>query len=404
MFTGGASAATVAVDTALIGDSLTDPAFGYTTFYWINGVLDGVLKVIANAGVSGDTVSAVLARVDNAYTDASPGLAGLGTLGRIFVRIGTNDARSSTAIAGALTTAYNSLMAKLAGYASKVVVLAVPPLDTATPNARVQDYNAFLAANYNSGQFTFVDDCTNVRDGSNNQIGAYFQDGVHFNNTGICIVGLDGGAALSSVITGYSSPLVTNPNDTYAFDHSTKQWFKNPTITGTGGTKGSGISGTVADNIAVNPNGAGVAATCSIVAADVGDPNIVSWQRIAITQGSTGTSLQISSTCEGRTITTLDPTSLDMIMEIRLNAFDSNKLQWLEAWVQGPDGEKLTKGKLRLENGTLTETVTLRHAIPRTTPANQASATFFLEAPFTGNFGPAASIGSFDFRCVSIRG
>jgi hypothetical protein len=57
---------------ALLGDSLTDDSFGLTTFTWMNGIAGGNLKLIANSGVSGDTVANMLTRVDNAW-NARPG-------------------------------------------------------------------------------------------------------------------------------------------------------------------------------------------------------------------------------------------------------------------------------------------------------------------------------------------
>jgi lysophospholipase L1-like esterase len=405
VFTGGASVVVPppAAETALIGDSLTDPGFGITSYYWLNGVVGGYLKLIANAGFSGDTVSAMLSRVDNAYTAGLPGLAGLGSLGWVIVRAGTNDARAGTAIAGALTTNYNSFMAKLAGYAEKVIVLSVPPLSDAGQNLLAQDYNTFLAANYNSGQFSFVDDCVNLRDGSNNQISGFFSDGIHFNESGTYKSGVDGGAAAALIITGYSSPLSTSAADIYP---AQPQWFKNPTIVGTAGTKGSGITGTVATNIDVSPNGANVAATCSIVSADVGDANTTPWQRVAITQGANGSSLVISSVSAGRAITTIDPTVIDLIVQIRFNAFDTTNSTYVQVSMQGDStGENLSFARLKtLGAGTITKTATLRHAIPRVSGANHTGAHAYIQIPFTASFGPAASIGTIDFRCFTLRG
>lgn len=389
-------------ETALIGDSLTDPSFGLTTFYWANGVLGGPLKCIANAGHSGDTVANVLSRVDNNYTDASPGLAGLGALGYVFVRIGTNDARAGTAIAGTLTTQYSSLMTKLAGYAEKVIVLSVPPLAGATlPN----DYNAHLSTTYNSGQFVFVDDCVNVRDVSNVQIASFFNvDGIHFNGKGVCQVGIDGGLGLLSSITGYSSQLVTDATDVYATTPAGKQWHKNPTNAGTGGSASSGISGTVATNVSISGNGANVAGTTSIVAADVGDTNQTSWQRVTPTQGQSGSSIVVQSSADGRTITSGDPTQLDLMVEIRFNSLNTDHFTNLDAYMQGTTGEFMQSARLYLGDGTINRSAVIRNAIPRTAPAGESSANLIVQASFADSFGPAASIGTFDYRCFSARG
>jgi lysophospholipase L1-like esterase len=410
VFTGGASviAPTVSsANAALIGDSLTDDSFGLTTFYWMNGVAGGNLKLISNAGVSGETVGNMLTRVDNAW-DASPrGMSGLTALEYIVLRAGTNDARAGTAIAGALTTQYNSLLAKLAGYASKVLVCAVPPL-TGAANLKVLDYNAFLLANYNSGQFTFVDDCVNVRDGSNNQIAGFFNvDAIHFNEKGVYQIGIDGGAVLAPLLTGYSSPLVTDAADVYP---AQPQWFRNPTNAGTGGTAGSGFTGTVADNMSIGAIGAGVAGTLSIVAADVGDPNQVPWQRITITQGQAGSEVAMSASANGRSITAIDPTVVDLLAQVRFTGFDATNVNYVSLAMQGSTtGEHMASVALKCLGATgITKTVTARRAVPRSVgvdaAAIQAGASVFIEIPFAGTFGPAASIGTIDFRCYTLRG
>lgn len=415
MFTGGASviAPTVSsANAALIGDSLTDDSFGITPFYWMNGILGGGLKVVANSGKAGHKVSDVLARVDNSYAALSPGLAGLGSLGYVFVRIGTNDAVAGTAIAGTLAGQYDSLMAKLAGYADRVVVLSVPPLSDSSQNALTQAYNSYLQANYNSGQFKFVDDCVNMRDGSGNQIPAYFVDGIHFGGqgdggNGVYQAGVDGAAALSSYIGSYASPLVTDAADVYP---ATPQWFTNPTMLGTSGTTGTGISGTVVTGLDVSRSASGAAATCSVVSADVGDPNTTPWQRIAPTQGSTSTSVKVTSTLNGRSITSGDPASLDVVMQLRFNSFDPNQeVDYVRVYVTGDsDGEAMSDARLRMlfQTPPISRTVTFRNAVPRTAGANQTGAKLHIDINFPsfGSFGPAGSIGSIDIRCISVRG
>jgi lysophospholipase L1-like esterase len=411
VFTGGASviAPTVSsANAALIGDSLTDDSFGITTFYWMNGIAGGNLKLIANSGLSGDTVANMLARVDNNWNAATRGLAGLADLEWIVIRAGTNDARASAAIAGTLTTQYNSLMAKLAGYATNVVVLAVPPLANGAQNLLVQDYNAFLAANFNSGQFHFIDDCVNVRDGSNNQIAGFFNvDGIHFNEKGVYQIGVDGGAGMTPLTSGYSSPLSTDSADVYP---AQPQWFRNPTNAGAGGTVGSGFTGTVANNISIGAIGTGVAGTLSKVSADVGDANQTPWQRVTITQGHTGSSVSISTSASGRSISDVDPGSIDLLGQIRITGGDATNVTQITLDMQGSTtGEHLQSARLKLLGATgINKTVTVRRAVPRgmtgDTPASQGGANMTIEIPFAADFGPAANIGSIDFRCFTLRG
>lgn len=409
VFTGGASVI-IPANTALIGDSLTDGTtpYSFSPFYWMNGILSGGLKVVANAGKSGHKVQDLIDRVDNLYTANPAGLAGLGTLGYVIVRIGTNDAAANTAIAGTLTTAYATLMAKLATYASRVIVLSVPPLLDSGQNALTQDYNTYLSANYNSGQFKYVDDTANLRDGSGGQNTDYFIDFAHFRGNGVYQAGVDGAAALSSYIGSYASPLVSDAADVYP---ATSQWITNPLMSGTSGTKGTGISGTVVDGFDVSRSGGSVAATCSVVTDSLGD---VPWQRIAPTQSTASERIKVTTTLSGRSISNVDPSSLEVCLQVRFNNFDPGPpypglVDRIEIYVTGnSDGERMSEAmfQMLLQSPVINRTVTFRNAVPRwSTAAAQSGAKFNFDIVFPSvGFGPAANVGSVDFRKVSVRG
>lgn len=391
---------------ALLGDSLTDPAYGLSSCYWLNGLNGGKLQVVNNAGVSGNTVANVLARVDNAYSDgnsATRGLSGLGTLGYIVIRIGTNDDRNSTSIAS-LSVNWAILLNKLATYAGRVVILAVPPIVTPSFNNLVIQYNAWLSdfAAANPSKFTFIDDCINVRDGSNVQIASFFiGDGIHFNGSGVMQVGIDGAAAFGALVGNYASPLAL-AGDVYP---AKSQWFPNPAIAGTGGSASSGFTGTVANNLSISGYGGGIAGTCLIVAADAGDPNTTPWQRVSPTQVTTtggGEAIRMSSTLAGRTITTNDPATLDLAIEIRLNGFDTNYFSRLNAWVQGSSGSLTPGAALLLGGGVKSQSAILRQTMPRNNAAAQSSAVLYFDATISANHSGA--MGSFDFRNVTVRG
>lgn len=394
---------------ALIGDSLTDKAYGLTSFFWLNGLNGGKLSLIANAGISGDTVGDVLLRVDSSYTSSPPGLAGLGPLGYAMVRIGTNSARAGSTIAS-LAATYTSLLNKIAGYASRVIILAVPPLGgpEASGNSKVIDYNAWLSAfaAAHPGNFTFIDDCAGLRDGSNAQIASYFiADGVHFNSAGVVKCGIDAAAQFGALISaGRPSPVSTNPANVYP---STPQWVVNPMMAGTGGSASGGFTGSVSNNWSVSAYGAGFSGSCSKVAADAGDPNQTPWQRITPSAGPSptmGESISITTAMAGRAITPADPTQLDVVIELRLNALDSNKIGSVLLWMQGSGtGEKVFPDlSLRLGGGLLSQTVVLRHKMPREAFATHAGATLYLYISPTTSF--SGDVGSIDFRCVTVRG
>jgi hypothetical protein len=411
VFTGGASviAPTVSsANAALIGDSLTDDSFGLTTFTWMNGIAGGNLKLIANSGHSGDTVANMLARVDNAWNAPSRGLAGLTDLEWIIFRGGTNDWRAGTPIVGALTSDYNALMAKLAGYAANVGVLAVPP-GAGGGVALAQDYNSFLGANFNSGQFHFIDDCVNVRDGSGNQLAGFFDvDQVHPVAKGVYQMGVDGGALQAPLMSGFASPLSTDAADIYP---AHPQWHPNPTNVGTGGTVGSGFTGTAPNGVSVGAIGAGVAGAVAIVAADVGDLIQTPWTVIDITQGQNGSAVAASVAAAGRAITGVDPVAIDQIVQVRFaNSFDATNVSAVTFDMQGTTtGEHLQSASLKLLGATgINKTVTVRRAVPRGMSGDamvaQAGANVFIQMPFVANFGPGPSIGTFAFRCYTLRG
>lgn len=388
---------------ALVGDSLTDPSYGLTPYYWGNGLNGGKLQLIANCGVSGNTVANVISRIDNSYTNASPGLAGLPQLGRVIVRIGTNDARNNTAIAS-LSASYTSLLNTLATYAQRVIILAVPPLAGAYigQNPRTVEYNAWLAAfaASNPTVFKFIDDCVNVRDGINAQITTFFSDGTHMNNPGVYQMGLDLAAGLASEVVSYPSPLSTNAADVYP---AQPQWIANHVNAGSGGGKGSNVTGSVVNSVTVSVGGSS-SAVCSIISAIGGDANQTPWQRVEMTTGSSGGSVTASFSTSGRTMTPSDPALLEAMIEVRFNSVDMTKLDTMNLYMQANTGEFMVP-KIPLHMGNASgqaKTVTLRHKLGRSGSSTPASVQSLLALTFGSAF--ASSIGSFDFRCCTIRG
>lgn len=389
---------------ALMGDSLTDDAYTLSNFYLVNGANGGKVKLLANSGVTSNTVSNMLSRVDNLYTDASPGMAGLSDIGWIFVRAGTNDARVSTSIAS-LSATYTNLLNKLATYARRVVILSVPPLSDSGQNAQVAPYNAWLAAFAADApeKFLFVDDCADVRNVDNSQKSVYFVDGVHFNRLGVATVGASAATAMASYLSGYASPLSDDAADVYP---AQPQWFSNPTMAGTGGTKSSGCTGVVVNGLDIIGYGGTVAALCSVVAADGGDANQTPWQRITPSQGQAATQVSISGALAGRTPTNIDPDRLDTMVEVRLTGVDLTKVSAVTLSAQANTGEMIVP-QIQLDfvnSGTATKTYVLRSNRKRNGGSTPSAITIYLGVLFRASFGPAASVGTIDFRCITARG
>lgn len=331
---GGATPDLPAATVAFVGDSLTDPSYNVSPWYWALGVNNAPLAPIINAGVAGNTFANINTRIDNAYTNASPGLGSAPeTLGWVFVRAGTNNARAG-AINGTIEGQIDDLVASCLSYAEKVVLFAIPPLGAAeaSNNANVPGYNAYLESLDNGTTIHYIDGTANLYTGAD-QNSAYFSDGIHFNAAGVMRCGLDEGAALASLLSGYSSPV-----DSEAESSST-QWHPNPQNSGTGGTVGTGFTGTLPNSYAIARNGADHAAACSIVATADGNPT--SWVDIAPSAfGATG-GIRMSFTPGGRSITSSDPGALDVVMEVRFVGFDCTKITDIRTWMAAASGNRL---------------------------------------------------------------
>lgn len=409
--TSDAPAAGVSPLTALIGDSLTEHAFGSTPFYWQNGLIGGQLELIANSGHSGQTLGGFLGQIENDYTAATaPGLIGLPALGWVFFRGGTNNIRFGngglgTPLDSTFQGNYIDIIDRLLDFAEHVVVLPVPPIGgvTVTKNIEVANWNAWLQAYVEadtSGRLHWIDDCADLVDGSGNVVPEFFMsDELHMIGAGSRQMALTAQTQLEALLAnqGYGSPLVTDPADVYP---AQPQWTTNPTNTGTGGTFGSGWSGQAPNGWRVETNGSGLAGAVSIVAADVGDPNQTPWVRITPSAVAPA-NIAITMDGAGRSITSSDPDTLEQLLDIRFNAF--TKFSLLETWAQAA-GNRFTKtGKLMWDaNIGANERVTLRQKFYRN-GANAGGTPLhyiYIGAAVTHS----GSCGSIDLRCWSVRG
>ena len=409
------------VYTALVGDSLTDNSiYELTTATWMGGIAGGVFRPVANLGVSGETTSQILSRIDNSYTAGSPGLAGLAAalgqskLGRVFLRCGTNDARGLSNWSS-ISTAYASLVAKCLIYADEVVIGSVPPICSpeasfASKDAAAQTINAGLLAAYGSNPagIIYIDDGAALRVGgvpSGAGVSSYFQDGIHMTYAGCRRMGIVGGDQLVTALAAkgwsYASPLVTSNTDTYAVTPASNQWANNPAMAGTNAVTGS-WPGNLVNGMSIGATGAG-AGTVSIVTDGIG-----TWQRVTPTQGQTTGWTQLSMATTGRSITSGDPSRVEAIVQVRFNALDLTNVKRLTFFARGNTSNNqylLPQFWLNLgpESTTLTKTVTMRSNLPRQSGVTESGITLALALEYQNTFS-GASMGSFDVRCVSLRG
>lgn len=405
---GGRDAPVSNATTALVGDSLTDKTYGLSPFPVANGLSGGRLQVIKNIGVQSQTVANVLARIDNQH-DASPystaGLAGLPPLGIIDLRIGTNDAR--TGAFGSKAATYDALFVKLLGYAEKVIVRAVPPLGgpAAAANANVPAYNDYLSAKCaaSGGSLIWLDDCVNMRDGSGAQLAQYFdEDGIHFIDFGIWQAGLDSQTVFEAILAAgnYPDPRSTDSADKYP---AQPQWVTNHVNAGTSGSASGGFTGTVPTGWSVGPNGSGMGVVCSIVPSDDDDPT--PWLRRTINLTGASGNIRTTTTLAGRSVTTVDPSEYEMVMQLRFNNLDTTYFSRVESWVQGTPGGALTDDILCRFGGAgvINKTLTMRQKYARLN-ATAATTNSILYLDLTVRASGSGSLGSFDTRCVTIRG
>jgi len=389
---------------ALIGDSLTAAGYGLTPFYTGNGANGGKLKLLANCGVSGETVADILSRVNNLYTAGSPGFAGIAasvgesSIGYAVSRVGTNDIRGGGAFP---TTAATSLCNALATYAKRVIILSVPPVSNVAGNTSSIAANSWLAAfaAANPGRFMFVNDSLGLRNPDGSQIASYFVDDVHLNHKGVAVCGAALASALAAELAGKPSPLITDPTDIYP---AHPQWVINPFMAGSGGSVGGSVTGVVANNTGVT--GYNMTAVCSKVAADIGDANQTPWQRVAISAATSGQHLNTGIALQGRAMSSIDPAQFDVSAEIRLNAVNTTQISNVSTYIQANTTEFISpQVSIDFEpSASLSKTYVLRNTTKRTGGTTPTSLNFLIIYTIASTF--TGGIGSIDFRRVSVRG
>jgi lysophospholipase L1-like esterase len=401
----GSMEATPSANFAVVGDSLTDEAYGSLhTATSLNALSGGVLRMVANIGVAGNTVAQVLARIDNAYTASPPGLAGLSNLGWAILRIGANDLRGGASIGAPLQASYQALIAKLLTYAKRVIVMAVTPMSAPESGVGVPGANAWLASYCATvpGVY-FIDDTAGVGDGAGGWAAPYLPtDGIHYGARAAARMTADGAAAFAAILApyGYASPLITDPADVYP---AQPQWIVHPYMDGTSGTVSGGFSGQVPSGWAVNGYGSGFVGTCSIVASDDGNPS--PWLRITPTSigAGGGAAISITAAMAGRSITTVDPPTLEHALQVRFNAFDSTKFSDLKCYAYGTSNEVIGgQSRVWLGDAVMSGIVVPRIATRRKAPGAHASS--YLQMYLTPTTAYTGAMGSIDIRRASVRG
>lgn len=388
-------------DLLVAGDSITSNAYQSAPYRWSLPLARSPVRLAANVGISGVTL-------DDFWTTywASQVLAASPPI--VMLRLGTNSLALSYAT---FMSQYQRFTDSLVANGIKGILCAVPPRTGYSSSILAINAGIAALAAANPSMLRFTDDCLDLADGAYVQDATCFGDGVHPNQRGQYRAGVRQAADLVNIFAA-NDPRITSASDTYYLTPASDQWVKNPFNSGTGGTKGSGITGTVPDFWSVSNTGAGTTAVASIVAADGGDANSTPWLRMDITGlGGADHILTVSTTLGHPALDAdlLTVKRLDMICECRFNLTDTTNLNRFTMYtLQGSSrpGAEFTMGIKN--NGAISKTALLRSSYARDEDAAavvaHAANSISFRFELTISAAQAASIGHIDFRLASVRG
>lgn len=388
-------------DLLVAGDSITSNAYQSAPYRWSLPLARSPVRLATNVGISGVTLDAF-------WTDywASQVLAASPSI--VMLRLGTNSLALSYAT---FMTQYQRFTDSLIANNIKGILCAVPPRTGYSSSILAINAGIAALAAANPSMLRFTDDCLDLADINYVQDATCFHDGVHPNQRGQYRAGVRQAADLVNIFAA-NDPRITSASDTYYLTPTSDQWVKNPFNSGTGGSKGSGITGTVPDFWSVSNTGAGTTAVASIVAADGGDPNQTPWLRMDITGlGGAGHILTVSTTLGHPALDAdlLTVKRLDMICECRFDLTDTTNLNRFVMY--GLQGSARPGPELRMgikDNGAISKTALLRSSYAR----NEDGAAVVSHAANSISFrfeldilaAQAVSVGHIDFRLASVRG
>jgi hypothetical protein len=394
---------------AFIGDSNVEHPFKATPLYWMLGLVGAPLEVLANSGKSGVTIQGLVSQIDELYTNgANPGLDGLPPLGWIFIQAGTNGLRDITSMPGDQAGYIEDLNNKAKALAEHVVWVTMPPAGgVSTTKQRgypvFREYMQGFVTADTSGRTHLLDPWGTTIDGSGNIIPEFWLvDEYHPSYAAGAVVGLEAKPQLEYLFSNQSyprAPLVTDAADVYP---SQPQWINNPTATGNVSFSG-GWSGNLPTGWSIGTNGSGIGGTTAIVAADAEDPNQVPWVRITPSTSSSFAQISLTFTASGRSITSIDPSTLEQLLEVKAEGLENFNL--LEFWMQNNSGNKTTSVAylgLRASGLTAGPSV-LRQKFSRS--GNTAGGTPIIGVVYIYSVvADSGSMGSILVRCPSVRG
>lgn len=279
----GAAFETPRANTVVVwGDSYaarTDATSGIDTYRsaqapwsWAAVLTRHRMRLVKNAGVHGQGTADILARFDTDVAAHNPGW--------VVIMAGTNDVAGGVS-AAAVRDNLTAMLDAVASIGAYAVVATIPPRNTLTAAQRLVQVqvNQWLRDQAATRKrMALVDFWTPLLDPATFGVNASVApDGIHPNGVGAARLG----RALAAVFNQLAPerPLL---------GHSTENPLlltANPYLTGTGGTLGTGVTGSVAAGWTVqSETGSAITATASKVARTDGIPG--DWQQISLTAGT----------------------------------------------------------------------------------------------------------------------
>jgi len=236
----------------LIGDSLIaqdkvddDQTSCFGMFEWANALSGHKFTLLNNAGIGGENSTQILARVDTEVIEYNPTHC-------MYICGMNNDATigsSTDTLISHIIEIYEKLNS--AGIYSYVLTNTLKTSDS------LKTIQAFYVNNYLANYFkdkpnvVFIDimrawiDNTSTTNTAKTNV---LRDDKHQSNYGAYLAGKEI-AKYFDLETNKSDILPISAYDTYSINTDSLNWIKNPIMLGTGGTKATGISGDLADNI-----------------------------------------------------------------------------------------------------------------------------------------------------------
>ncbi len=388
-------------DGVQFGDSLTALSYGSQPARWSDPLTRHPPRMVYNAGVPNHTLLDLIGRAAADVLSRSPSFVDL--------RAGTNSLGVATAT---FRAQYRQLLDLLLTGTDFILVRAIPPNNTV--GAAIVAHNTWLQAQCaaDPAHLAYVGDCDSLGDTSYNSKSTHFLDGIHLNAVGQHSAGVDGVPFLLPHYT--TDPRLLDASDKYPSNPTSNQYVKNPHMSGTAGTKGSGVTGTVPTDWNVSCAGSGATAIASIITDFAGD---IPWLRMQLVS-SGGVHYVTASTRLAHPAIAADGTikRFDSVVEARLVGVNSAQCKEIDLNV---DAAGVNIGGflqlLMADFGVLNDTMVLRHAYERiqgsngTVSGNVALAAYAentldlnIGIGFSGAF--TGGTGFLDIRCASVRG